>query len=690
MTRTSDSMPPEEASLHQQLHLAQERNDRLAAQLKRTQAILDHFRQAVDNSPNAIFSIDRQGRITTWNPSCVSIFRYDSSIIGSHFRLLLNDRTLIDFIEQQVLDSEESRSFSNLDMAYVCRNGDIREMVSRIYPVTSANGVVHGFVFANTDVTERNRINRELERYRHHLEELVAERTVKLKEEIQQRIDAQRGLQASHDALVTILDAMELAIQVVSHPENELIFANNRLQELLALGRSDSADYRLFMPPTVVDDPDVPFVQAQPRDLVHFDSVLQRWFLMHERPLAWVDGRTVLLRVATDITERKLIDQERQRVEKLESLGVMAGGIAHDFNNLLAGIVGNLSLLQHQLVAGTPNVALLEGAVSAAVRATSLTQQLLTFSKGGEPVCSVVDIKQLLEETVTFALRGSAVKTVFSFVSDLNRIEADAGQLSQVFHNLALNTMQAMPAGGELRVTARNIKAGGQQRVADLENGRYVMLEFSDNGPGIAQELVDKIFDPYFTTKSEGEGLGLTMVHRIISKHRGKISVVPRAGHGATFRIFLPATDRQVALPTDVYPMQGRAHGRILVMDDEESIRELCGAMLSHLGYQADTVADGEEALASIEQAVAAEQPYDAIILDLTIRGGMGGEEVARRLARQSSTLRLIASSGYSDSPVMADCRAYGFVDVLRKPYLTEELAEVLHRIVQRYPPVAD
>lgn len=670
-----------EYSFPQQLQLALERNEDLAAQLKRTEAVLGHYRQAVDNSPNAIFSINRLGDVTTWNPACVSIFQYDASIIGKHFSLLLNDQAQIVFIDDQVLKGTEARSYSNLDMVYVCGNGDIREMVSRIYPVAAEDGIVHGFVFANTDVTERNRIHRELEQYRLRLEDLVAERTIKLQEEIQQRIYAQEKLQASHGALVTILDAMEFAIQVLTHPDNEVIFGNQRLKELAAQGCRENFAYHLFAPLGAEDGGSASQLAA-PRHLVHFDTALQRWFLLHERPLTWVDGRMARLQVATDITERKQIDLERQRVEKLESLGVLAGGIAHDFNNLLTGILGSLSLLQHQLTTGTANVALLEGALSAAERATSLTQQLLTFSKGGEPVRGVIKVKKLLEEAVTFALRGSAIKATFSFANDLYPIEADGGQLTQVFNNLAINAMQAMTEGGEFQVTARNCKIDGQQRVADLAQGNYVLLEFSDTGPGIAEEIVDKIFDPYFTTKSTGEGLGLAMVHRIVNKHQGKIMVERRAAGGAIFSVFLPASDRQALAEDDDATMAGKAVGRILVMDDEEPIRDLCTAMLEHLGYAVDTVEDGQQALKFIEQALADQQPYDAVILDLTIRGGMGGEEVARHLALRAPEVKLIASSGYSDSRILADRTSYGFLEVLKKPYKLEELAGVLGRVL--------
>ena len=563
-------------------------------------------------------------------------------------------------------------------------------MVSRIYPVENNEGIVHGFVFANTDVTERNRIHRELEQYRHHLEELVEQRTVKLQEEISHRKSAQQALQASNEALVTILDSMDLAIQVVSLNRDETIFLNDRLNALLVEGQQSSLHYHFFAPlgcDDLVEDGEAKADPESNRDVKSiscFDPVLKRWYILQEQVITWVDRRKVRLQIATDITARKQIDEERQRVEKLESLGVLAGGIAHDFNNLLTGIMGSLSLLQYQAASGNPNYALLDSAVKATSRATSLTQQLLTFSKGGDPVRSVIAVEEVLRESVTFSLQGSAVKTMICLDGDLYHVKADGGQLSQVFHNLAINAKQVMPDGGVLAVSAVNYTHENHFVVNDLSPGKYVRIDFSDTGPGISPDIIDKIFDPYFTTKAKGEGLGLAMVHTIVTKHNGKITVDQNPDCGVTFRIFLPACEQVALAPSAGTIDRPDSCGRVLLMDDDETIREVGEAILVHLGYTVETAADGESLLARYQEALAADGAFDVVILDLTIPGGMGGEEVARRLALTNPEAKLIASSGYADSPIMADCGSFGFSAILKKPYMVEQVAEVLEKILQR------
>lgn len=688
MSYELDNTQPEAATLREQLRITRQKNKALQTQLEESKQVLDHYRQAVDNSPNAIFSIDREGFITTWNPSCITIFKYDISILGSHFRLLLNDQAEADYLEKEVLHAGEIITLSNLDLTYKSRTGETREMVSRIYPVENGKGKVSGFVFANTDVTERNRIHRELELYRHHLEELVEERTSTLIQEVQHRKTAQKGLQASYDSLVTILDSMDFAIQVISLEQDEIIFINNRLNTLSAEGNKIKPDYQLFAPlatlSQVTEKGDSLAGQGDERSITHFDAVTNRWYLLQEREILWVDRSRVLLQVATDITERKQIDEERQRVEKLESLGVLAGGIAHDFNNQLTGIMGSLSLLKSRTDPANRNYGLLDNAVKAATRATSLTRQLLTFSKGGAPVRSIIAVEEVLREAVSFALTGSAVKTIIKIDSDLARTEADPGQLNQVFHNLALNAKQVMPDGGTLTVSAGTYSISNRKHLNDLPPGKYIRIDFSDTGPGIAPEISDKIFDPYFTTKKTGEGLGLATVHTIITKHNGKITVEPNTGTGSTFRILLPATKKVAPILSKKKTSRQISHGKILLMDDEEVIRQVGKAMLNHLGYTVDIAADGREALRHYTAAWESKKPYDVVILDLTIPGGMGGREAARRLLQINPKVKTIASSGYSDSPVMANSTDYGFSAVLQKPYKVEEVADTLQHLLAK------
>lgn len=413
-----------------------------------------------------------------------------------------------------------------------------------------------------------------------------------------------------------------------------------------------------------------------------FDPVLERWFIFQERIIDWVNGRPVRLQVAADITERKQIDLERQRMEKLESLGVLAGGIAHDFNNLLTGIMGSLSLLQFQAEQGAVDTGLIENAVKASSRATSLTQQLLTFSKGGDPVCKVIDVGEVLRESVSFSLRGANIRCDIDIAADLSAIDADEGQLSHVFHNLAINAKQAMEGGGRLLVTAAD-SVLLENQVADLPEGNYVRIDFSDTGPGISPENLDKVFDPYFTTKKSGEGLGLAMVHTIINKHHGKIAVRPNPDQGVTFTVYLPISGNSPASQVQAAEEYSPHGGHILLMDDEETIRDVGAAMLGHLGYHVVTVADGLEAIRRYQGAYA-KQPFDIVILDLTIPGGMGGEEAASRLAAIDPEVRIIASSGYADSPVLSDFRRFGFSGVLKKPYRLEEMRTVVGTLLQK------
>lgn len=674
--------------LREQLRAALEQNENLKSELQKSEQVLDHYRQSVDNSPNAIFSIDKEGYITTWNPSSTAVFQYDTTILGIHFRKLLQKQAEVDFLEREILQSGKMKTLSNIDLTYRCKNGETREMVSRIYPVESNGGQVHGFVFANTDVTERNKIHRELELYRNHLEELVDERTSKLQEEIRHRNDAQSALQVSYESVVTILDSMELAIQVTSMTQDELIFMNYQLQTLLEQGSRICSNYNLFAPLNSKDQSAESLNLSDRADVERdrpetvFDDVMGRWYVLEECVITWVDGRSVRLQVATDITERKQIDDEKQRIERLESLGVLAAGIAHDFNNLLTGIMGSLSLLKVQTEQGSSNHSLLHSAEKAATRATSLTRQLLTFSKGGAPVRKVISLETILKEEVEFALRGSSVGVTMSIDDDLAHTEADSGQLSQVFHNLALNAKQAMPEGGRLLIGAENVFLREGPQATDLPGGNYIKIEFRDTGPGIVSDIQDKIFEPYFSTKATGKGLGLATAHKIILKHNGMISVHSKIDGGATFRIYLPASEDVAVVLKEEAQLSVASQRRILLMDDDEIIREVATAILDRLGYVVDLVADGEALVARYAASQGEQKGYDAVILDLTIQGGMGGEEALGKLVQMNPEVKAIASSGYSDSPVMSDCLRYGFTAILQKPYKVEEVAKVLGRVL--------
>jgi len=391
--------------------------------------------------------------------------------------------------------------------------------------------------------------------------------------------------------------------------------------------------------------------------------------------------------VSRDITERKKLEEELFKTAKLESLGVLAGGIAHDFNNLLTVILGNISISKMNLQPRDNIYRRLVEAENASFRAKDLTSQLLTFSKGGAPVKEVVQsMGDLIIETANFAVSGSNVKCEFKIDEDIWPAEVDEGQISQVIHNLVLNADQAMPEGGSIRISARNISSGmldETTHIADtqLTNQDYIMISIEDDGIGMTEELKEKIFDPYFTTKHKGSGLGLATVYSIIKNHGGCISVSSEIGVGTKFDVYIPASKGKYTVnATNTGLITGT--GKILVMDDEKPVREIAGEMLTHLGYTVEYASDGQEAIEKYSSAKECGSPFDAVMIDLTIPGGMGGKEAHDRLLEIDPGVRAIVASGYSSDPVMSQHESYGFKGVLIKPFDIDELGQTLHRVL--------
>jgi len=390
------------------------------------------------------------------------------------------------------------------------------------------------------------------------------------------------------------------------------------------------------------------------------------------------------LAIFTDITERERHQEELIKQQKLESIGVLAGGIAHDFNNVLTAVIGNLSFAELFIDEGHRAHMPLIQAEKAAKRATELAHQLLTFAKGGQPVTSSVNPRQLLEESLSLVLHGTNVKGNIEADDDLDDIEADAGQISQVFNNLLINAVQAMPGGGMISISASNADVAAVN-VAGLPPGRYVRFLFRDQGCGITEDVMKNIFDPYFTTKPYGSGLGLASVQSIVSKHGGQVSVRSKPGKGTTFELLLPASSepahKQESDLATVMPSDAAAGAALLVMDDEEMIRNMMSAMLGTLGYRVTGCATGEEAIECYQAAMDSNEPFMAVIMDLTIPGGMGGKEAASVIKAIDPQARLIVSSGYSNDPIMSDYTKYGFCAAVRKPYSVSDLCAALEQL---------
>jgi two-component system cell cycle sensor histidine kinase/response regulator CckA len=383
-----------------------------------------------------------------------------------------------------------------------------------------------------------------------------------------------------------------------------------------------------------------------------------------------------------DISEKKRAEDELRRAQKLESLGLLAGGIAHDFNNLLTGIMGNISLALRTLDPEHRAHGRLEAAAVASSRAKDLTRQLLTFSQGGAPVKKTSSIVELLIDSVMFALRGSKVLCEFSIPEDLWHIDMDSGQIHQVINNLIINAVQAMPDGGKIQVDAANLTVT-ENAGLPLRKGRYVTIAIRDTGIGIPQEYLQKIFDPYFTTKERGTGLGLATSYSVVRKHGGLMTVESNVGMGSTFHFYLPAATHELEISQAPVEEDILGSGRILVMDDDDLIRDLAGELLTMLGYDVAFAKDGGEALNTYEDAFFAGTPFDAVIMDLTVPGGMGGKEAIGRLREIDPDVRAIVSSGYSNDPVMAEYEKHGFVGVLPKPYDANEVRRLLGHVLR-------
>ena len=394
-------------------------------------------------------------------------------------------------------------------------------------------------------------------------------------------------------------------------------------------------------------------------------------------------GKPAVVVIFKDISDRKRKEDELIKLAKLESLSILAGGIAHDFNNLLTGVIGNLSLAKMYCKPEDKICQILSEAEKASTNAKGLTYQLLTFAKGGAPVKKTISVVKLIKDATAFACRGSNTKCYFDVPEDIWAVDADEGQINQVIYNLIINAEQAMPEGGSITVCTQNTTVDADNKYL-IKEGEYVSIAISDTGAGIPEKNLNKIFDPYFTTKKEGSGLGLATCYSIIKNHRGYITVDSKVGGGTTFYIYIPKSEKEISL--EEKEAEGKliyGKGKILIMDDEEILRNAAGMILEELGYSVDFAKDGKEAIEIYKNAKDSGEPFNAVLMDITIPAGMGGKDAIKGLIEIDPDVRAIVCSGYSTDPMMSEYENYGFKDAIIKPYNIEQLSRTVYKVVE-------
>ncbi len=388
--------------------------------------------------------------------------------------------------------------------------------------------------------------------------------------------------------------------------------------------------------------------------------------------------------VFRDVTDKQRLEQEALKVRKLESVGVLAGGIAHDFNNILSAILGNINLALEYTSPHEPTYTLLAEAEKASLRAKDLTQQLLTFSRGGEPIRKTTSIAEIIKDSSTFVLRGSNVRCDTWFAPDLLPVDVDPGQISQVIQNIIINASHAMPEGGIIDIRGENITEG--HAPPSLQNGKkYIVITIRDHGTGIPQDIIDNIFDPYFSTKQTGNGLGLAICHSIIMRHEGSITVESKPGTGTVFSIYLVASKEEIPdYPGKTPRPTVEICSKIMVMDDDVMVQDISKAILTRLGHDYQFAANGEEAVALYKNDYLSGKQADLIIMDLTIPGGMGGKDAVKEILAINPEAKVLVSSGYSNDPIMANYKDYGFCGAIVKPYQMKELKVTMQEALLR------
>ncbi|MBN2077954.1 MAG: PAS domain S-box protein [Spirochaetes bacterium] len=625
--------------------------------LKRSE---ERFRGVVERNFDLIFTMDREGHFTYLSPSVVPLTGYRADeLVGKSFWEYLEDemKGLAMLTFGDLLKGREVIGYE----ATVSRKDGIRiSLEVNVSPVMSRGDVI-GFQGIGRDITERK---------------LAEETLIEEKERL--------SITLRSIAEGVIATDTRFRVHLMNSAAEELTGwhqtrAKGRpLRDILVLVDRETGSRREFLESEITGSS----VSSRSGSLLIRSDGSERIVSERAAPIrdrgGGVGGYVFVIR---DITEEVKFRNELLKIEKLESIGILAGGIAHDFNNILTAIIGNITLARLVSPENGRLNEILADAELASQRARDLTQQFLTFSKGGAPVRQIASVEDIIRDSSRFVLRGSRVRCIYDFKEGLWPVNVDVGQFSQVIQNLVLNAEQAMPEGGEISITTENIVAEKDSGIP-LKPGNYVRIMVSDSGVGIPAENIPKVFDPYFTTKAGGNGLGLTSTFSIIKRHDGYISVESFPGSGTSFSIYLPSTDSGDVEVKGVEESPAHLTGKVLFMDDDEAVNATAMKMLEHLGFKVEIAHDGGQAVGLYERSLDIGEPFDVVILDLTIPGGMGGKKTLERLMALDDGVRAVVSSGYSTDLVMANYRDYGFKGVIAKPYRIDELSRVLHLVM--------
>jgi PAS domain S-box-containing protein len=623
------------------------------------------YSSLVDSAHEGIISADLHGTIVSWNPAAEDIFGFQREEVIGQSILTLLEESYRDNYRKGLEDISYGDPVAHpiqrpLELTGLRKTGDTFPL--EISLTSWKVGLDTHYGFTLRDISDRK-----------HLEQSLVE---------------------EKDRLVTTLQSLEEGI-ITTDREGRITFFNPLAERITEWAHQDAVTRPLqevfrVTSNTSQHDNDTP-LQFSPASsaLTESDAPhqlitkhgLQRTISIRETPIRNHDSHlmgTVIM--FHDMTDQRSHQEEQQRLSKLNSLGVLAGGLAHDFNNLLTTILGNVFVAKLRMVPQDPLTQNLEQAEQACLRAKELTQQLLTFAKGGAPIKTSIALGDILRKSVIFALSGSSISCHFDIPHDLWPLDADASQLRQVIQTMTLNGRQAMSQGGHFSIRVENIALQTLPTLPSptLALGNYVKITFEDQGSGIQAQELPNIFDPYFTTKPGASGLGLSTAHSIIQQHQGHIGVHSERGKGTTFTLYLPSSHSTVDLNPQAI---SKGRGRILVMDDEHSIRQMIEDALTHFGYEVTAVQDGQAAIDVFSEALTNGDTFDAILLDLTVPGGMGGKDAIQHLRRLDPHVKAIATSGYSDDPIMSDFQSYGFQDILVKPYKITDLATTLEAL---------